>query len=129
LLIERPTIVYAPGCRFCRACARLIHMLDRSDSLAFVSLTELAAERLLPDLTFEERVSNWHLVTREGRDLVEGEAILFLLEHIPATRWLGRAARALHVEGVLSRFDQLLSARRGRWGRYAPDVAPPLRFP
>jgi hypothetical protein len=60
---------------------------------------------------------------------MHGPAAIRLLEYLPATRWLGRAARRLRLEPVATEVNRLLSRIRKPLGRFFPDERVPRRWP
>ena len=97
--------------------------------MAFLSVDSPEAADLLETLTDEERKANWHLVQRNGDDLVMGEAAIAVLELLAPTRWLGVACRRLRLGWLLGWIDWVFKKARGRLGRFVPDRPGPERFP
>lgn len=60
--------------------------LDRDRQLRPVALDTPEADRLLADLTEEERNASWHLVSPEGRRWSAGDAAPPLTRLLPPTR-------------------------------------------
>lgn len=126
---QRPVLIYAAQCPFCCRCASLVELLDKDQSLAFVALDDPVADILLPNLTLFERVEHWHLVDADGADLIEGDAILRLLEILNWTRWMARIVRTFRLKGALTEIDRFLARHRRSLGRLAQSCDPPLRYP
>ena len=84
---------------------------------------------MLKDLSDEERKANWHLVERDGSDLVGGGAAVVVLELLGPTRWVGLICRRLRLGWLLGWINLLFKKARGRLGRFVPDRPGPERFP
>ena len=95
--MARAVLLYDADCKLCRFAAHVVATLDRRRSLALLGLGDAAADPMLEDVSEEERNSSLRLVLPDGRMISAGAAALGVLERLPATRPLARAAAALHV--------------------------------
>ncbi len=86
------------------------------------------AARWVVFLTEGEVEGSWRLVEPDGRRLTKGEAGIALLEHIDATRWLGRLLGMLHLTRVVGAIDWVISKLRPTLSRFV-DKGPPFRRP
>jgi predicted DCC family thiol-disulfide oxidoreductase YuxK len=98
-------VLYDRDCGFCRWSLAQLLALDRERRLRPLALATEEADRLLADLTPEERAASWHLVSPSGMRWSAGAAAPPLLRLLPA----GRLPAAL--------LDQapLLTERVYRW--------------
>jgi predicted DCC family thiol-disulfide oxidoreductase YuxK len=127
--MARPVLLYDADCRLCRFAARVVAALDRSRSLALLGLGDAPAERLLEHVSEYERGSSIRLVLPDGGVLSAGAAALGVLERLPATRPLARAAAFVHAQPVVERLYVLVARNRGQLGRLVPDGSGPRRYP
>jgi predicted DCC family thiol-disulfide oxidoreductase YuxK len=79
----RWTILYDPDCGFCRTVLGLILRADIAHRLRPLALGTTEADRLLSDLTVQQREASWHLVSPEGRRESAGAAGAPLLRLLP----------------------------------------------
>jgi predicted DCC family thiol-disulfide oxidoreductase YuxK len=73
------------------------------------------AQRLLDDLTEEERMASWHLVSPDGERWSAGAAAPPLLELLPGGRLPARLLAA--SPGLTERAYRLVARHRGALGR------------
>jgi predicted DCC family thiol-disulfide oxidoreductase YuxK len=111
--MEEHVALYDEDCGFCRwSLARLLRW-DRGGRLRAVPIQSEEGARLLADLSAQERLASWHLVTPDGRRssggaaagplarlLPAGAPIAFLAETFPRStdrlyRWVARHRDAL----------------------------------
>ena len=111
----RPTVLYDENCRFCRRSVDWIRALDRRHELSFEPIGSPTGERLLADLSPEERYASWHLVEADGRRYSAGAAFAPLLRRLPALRLLAPVSE--RVPRATERAYQLVSRHRGSLGR------------
>lgn len=95
-------------------------MLDRDDEAA----TPYVAR--IPEEDFKE---SWQLIEPSAVRLMHGPAGIRLLEHLPATRWLGRALRGFGLTGLVTAVNRVLGRIRKPLGRFFPDSRIPRRWP
>ena len=72
---------------------------------------------------------SWQLIEPSGVRLMHGPAGIRVLEHIPATRWLGRLLRTLQLTPLATAVNRLLGKIRKPLGRFFPDPRLPRRWP
>lgn len=111
----RPTVLYDEGCRFCRRSVGWLRALDRRHELAFEPIGSETGERLLADLSPDERYASWHLVEEDGCRYSAGAAFPPLLRRLPALRLLAPASE--RFPGATERVYQLVARHRGTLGR------------
>jgi predicted DCC family thiol-disulfide oxidoreductase YuxK len=127
--MARPVLLYDTDCKLCRFAARVVAQLDRRRSLAFLGLNEASADRLLEHVPEDERGSSLRLVLPDGRMVSAGAATLGVLERLPATRPLARAAELLHAQPAAEALYVVVARNRDRLGRLVPDGHAPRRYP
>ena len=127
--MARAVLLYDADCKLCRFAAHVVATLDRRRSLALLGLGDAAADPMLEDVSEEERNSSLRLVLPDGRMISAGAAALGVLERLPATRPLARAAAALHVRASGRSALLLVARNRDRLGRLVPDGSGPRRYP
>ena len=111
--MERHLVLYDEDCGFCRWSLDRLLRWDRHGRLLAAPIQSEEGDRLLIDLTEEERLGSWHLVTPDGRRysggaaagpmarlLPAGAPVAFLAETFPRTtdrvyRWVARNRDAL----------------------------------
>jgi predicted DCC family thiol-disulfide oxidoreductase YuxK len=125
----RPLVLYQDRCRFCRAAARLVTRLDPGKRIAILPFDDPEAARSVVFLTEEELQSSWHLIEPDGTRMTKGDAGVALLEHLDATRRLGRALRTLHLVWLVGAIDALVSRLRPRASGLVADEPGPRRLP
>ncbi len=118
------TVIYDADCGFCKFSLALLLSWDRRGALEILALGSETADRLLADLTPEQRNSSWHLVDESGRRNSAGAALAPALALLPGGRLPGAlVARVPHAtergyrwvvdhRGSLGRF---VTARARRW--------------
>ena len=114
-------MIYDEDCGFCRVSLALLLTWDRRRALRPLPLGTPEADRLLADLTAEERNASWHLVAEDAPRTSAGAALAPSLSLLPG----GRAPAAL-----FARFPTI-SERGYRWvadhrrplGRFLPARA------
>ena len=77
------TVLYDPDCGFCRTALGLILSADRRRALRPLALGTAESDRLLHDLTPEQRGASWHLVDPDGHRESAGAAGPPLLRLLP----------------------------------------------
>lgn len=76
-------ILYDADCGFCRTALAAILSADRDQQLRPLALGTQEADRLLSDLTPEQREASWHLVSPDGHRESAGAAGPPLLRLLP----------------------------------------------
>jgi predicted DCC family thiol-disulfide oxidoreductase YuxK len=115
------TVIYDGDCGLCRTLLAVILRADTDARLRPLALGTPEAERLLHDLTEEQRNGSWHLVAPDGTRSSAGAAGPPLLRLLP-----GGAVPA----AALARFPQaterayrLVAGNRNTLGPLIPDAA------
>jgi predicted DCC family thiol-disulfide oxidoreductase YuxK len=127
--LERPVVLYQDRCRFCRGAARLVSRLDRTEGLALLPYDDPEAAEFVVFLERGRIEESWQLIEVDGRRLTHGDALVRLLELLPATRWLGRALRAGRLTWLATALDRVISKARPFASRFVPDRPGPRRWP
>ena len=125
----RPLLMFDGGCPFCRATARLVARVDRGERLALLSRDDEAAAPYAARIPDHEVSASWQLIEPTGVRLMHGPAAIRLLEHIPATRWLGWVLRSLRLTPLVTRVNRLLGRIRKPLARFFPNPRLPRRWP
>jgi predicted DCC family thiol-disulfide oxidoreductase YuxK len=114
-------VLYDRDCGFCRWSLAQLLALDRRQVLRPVALGTPEADRLLADLTPEQRAASWHLVAPDRRRWSAGGAAPPLLRLLPG----GRAPAALleRMPQITERAYRLVADHRSWFGRLIPDRA------
>ena len=79
-------MLYDDGCGFCKWILAGILDWDRHHRVAPRALKSEEAEALLADLSPEEQLASWHLVSPEGERASAGAALAPLLRLLPGGR-------------------------------------------
>jgi predicted DCC family thiol-disulfide oxidoreductase YuxK len=115
------TVLYDSDCGFCRWALGLLLALDRTGRLRPVALGTEDANRLLGDLSPEQRGDAWHLVSPAGRRWSAGAAAAPLLALIPGGR-LPAKLLALAPNGT-ERTYRWVANHRSTFSRLIPSGA------
>jgi predicted DCC family thiol-disulfide oxidoreductase YuxK len=119
--MARATVIYDADCGFCKFSLALILSWDRRGTLNPLALESPEADRLLADLTLEQRNSSWHLVDESGRRNSAGAALAPALTLLPGGR--GPAALFARVPHVTERGYRWVVDHRSLLGRFVPARA------
>lgn len=79
-------ILYDRDCGFCKWSLDQILLWDRRGRLRPVPIQSAEAERLLPELSPEQRLASWHLVGPDGAAISAGAAAEPLARLLPGGR-------------------------------------------
>jgi predicted DCC family thiol-disulfide oxidoreductase YuxK len=111
--MERHVVLYDEDCGFCRWSLHRLLRWDRRGRLRVTPIQGEEGGRILADLSEQERLTSWHLVTPDGRRysggaatgplarlLPAGAPLAFLAETFPRSterlyRWVARNRDAL----------------------------------
>jgi predicted DCC family thiol-disulfide oxidoreductase YuxK len=115
----RWTILYDPDCGFCRTALALILCADRHRRLRPLALGTAEADRLLADLTREQRDASWHLVSPDGHRASAGAAGPPLLRLLPGGDL--PAAALAKLPGPTARAYQWIAEHRSTFSHAIPD--------
>lgn len=127
--LERPVVLYQDRCRFCRGAARLVARLDTKKALALLPYDDPSAAEFVVFLERGRIEDSWQLVEPDGRRLTHGDALVRLLEILPATRWLGRVLRVGRLTWLATVVDWVISKSRPYASHLVPDRPGPRRWP
>jgi predicted DCC family thiol-disulfide oxidoreductase YuxK len=113
-------VIYDGDCGLCRTLLALLLRADTRRRLRPVALDTPEADRLLHDLTDEQRHNSWHLVAPDGSRTSAGAAAPVLLALLPGgavpAALLDRAPRATE------RGYRLVADNRSRLGPLIPET-------
>jgi predicted DCC family thiol-disulfide oxidoreductase YuxK len=115
------TVIYNADCGFCKFSLALLLSWDRGGALRPLPLGTSEADRLLADLTPEQRNSSWHLVDESGRRNSAGAALAPAMTLLPGGR--GSAAVVAHIPHLTERGYRWVVDHRGLLGRFVPARA------
>jgi predicted DCC family thiol-disulfide oxidoreductase YuxK len=117
----RWTILYDADCGFCRTALAAILSADRDRRLRPLALGTPEADRLLADLTPEQRDAAWHLVSPDGHRESAGAAGPPLLRLLPGG---ARPAAALaQAPAMTQRAYEWVADHRSTLSRALPSSA------
>jgi predicted DCC family thiol-disulfide oxidoreductase YuxK len=119
--MARAKVIYDADCGFCKFSLALLLAWDRGGALGILALGSPEADRLLADLTPEQRNSSWHLVDESGRRNSAGAALAPALTLLPGGH--GPAALVARVPQLTERGYRLVVDHRGLLGRFVPERA------
>jgi predicted DCC family thiol-disulfide oxidoreductase YuxK len=114
--MARSLLLFDADCGFCRWSVDRVLAWDRGRRLHAVPLQHPHADRLLPGIDPEAKMSSWHLVS-EGRVYSGGAAVPPLFRLLPGGRPL--AALAAAFPGATERAYRWVSRRRAGIGSTA----------
>jgi predicted DCC family thiol-disulfide oxidoreductase YuxK len=126
---RRPLLMFDGGCPFCRATARMVARIDRGERLALLSRDDPDAAPYAARIPAEQVSSSWQLIEPDGVRSMHGPAAIRMLEHVRATRPLGRALRRLRLTPLATAANRLLGRVRKRLARCFPNPRVPRRWP
>jgi predicted DCC family thiol-disulfide oxidoreductase YuxK len=114
-------VIYDSDCGFCRWSLAVLLSGAASGALRSLPLGTAEANRLLADLTIEERNASWHLIDDDGVRTSAGAALAPALALLPG----GRIPAALlgQVPGPAERGYRWVADHRGFLGRFVPGRA------
>jgi predicted DCC family thiol-disulfide oxidoreductase YuxK len=118
---DSATLLYDADCGFCKWALSLFLRWDRVGRLRPVALQRPEAVGLLPELSPEERLASWHLVSATGEVRSGGAAFPVLLGMLPGGR-----LPALAVEQLPSATDRAygwIAGHRAALSRFVPARA------
>lgn len=118
----RPWLVlYDNDCGFCRWSLGVVLRADRDHLLRPVSLQSTEAQRLLSEMSPEQRMASWHLVAPDGSRWSAGAALPVLAELLPPFRPLAPALR--RIPRLDERGYRWVAEHRSWFGKVIPDAA------
>jgi predicted DCC family thiol-disulfide oxidoreductase YuxK len=108
-------VLYDGECGFCRASLGWLLRWDRRGRLEPVALQSARAADILAELSEEERMDSWHLVSPDGERWSAGAAAPQLLRLLPGGRVPARVLDA--APGITERAYRFAARHRGSLGR------------
>jgi predicted DCC family thiol-disulfide oxidoreductase YuxK len=115
------TVLYDADCGFCRTALALVLRADTRHRLRPLALGSAEADRLLHDLSVEQREASWHLVDPAGHRTSAGAAAPALLRLLPG----GTVPAALlaAVPQTTERAYAFVAGHRSTLSRLIPEAA------
>jgi predicted DCC family thiol-disulfide oxidoreductase YuxK len=107
-------VLYDGECGFCRASLGWLLRWDRRGRLEPVALQSARAADILAELSEEERMDSWHLVSPDGERWSAGAAAPQLLRLLPGGRVPARVLDA--APGITERAYRFVARHRGSLG-------------
>lgn len=114
-------VLYDRDCGFCRVSIGVLLAWDRNRRVRPVAIQSEEGQRLLADLTPDERLASAHAVDEEGRVRSGGAAAAAILPRLPGGRPFGRLAE--RAPSAAERSYRAVADRRSPLGRLLPDRA------
>ncbi len=118
---ESWTVLYDRDCGFCRWSLGVLLRADRRRRLRPVALQTPEADALLADLTPEQRMASWHLISPAGRRESAGAALPTAVWLLPGGQLPARALAG--VPAVNERAYRWVAEHRSGLGRVIPAAA------
>jgi acetyl esterase len=115
------TVIYDADCGFCRWSLAVLLRAGEPGALRPLPLGTPEADRLLADLTVEERNASWHLVDDDGTRTSAGAALAPALSLLPGGPI--PAALVARMPRLTERAYRWVADHRGRIGRLVPARA------
>ncbi len=109
------TVLYDDDCGFCRWSLGVILRADRRRRLRPVAIQSTEADSLLRDLTPEERMASWHLISPTGERDSAGAALPKLVGLLPGGRLA--AAGLARIPALDERGYRWVADHRSAFGR------------
>jgi predicted DCC family thiol-disulfide oxidoreductase YuxK len=117
----RWVVIYDSDCGFCRTALALILRADAARALRPLALGTEEADRLLADLTTDQREASWHLVSPDGHRESAGAAGPPLLRLLPGGRT--PAALLAGAPTFTQRAYEWVADHRSTLSRWLPSTA------
>ena len=129
--MERHVVLYDADCDFCRWSLDKILQWDRGRQVRAVAIQSEEGDRLLADMSEDERLASWHFVTPDGRRFSGGSGAGPLARLLPLGRPVAVLAETFprttdHVYRWVARNRDWLGRRFG-WHACAIDPGRPTR--
>jgi predicted DCC family thiol-disulfide oxidoreductase YuxK len=118
---HRWTVFYDDDCGVCRALLGVVLSADLHHRLRPAALQSAEAGELLSDLSPEERMASWHLISPDGVRRSAGDALPTLASLLPGGR-LPSAGLAV-TPGLNRRGYEWVAGHRSLLGRLTPATA------
>jgi predicted DCC family thiol-disulfide oxidoreductase YuxK len=114
-------VLYDDDCGLCKWLLSGLLRWDHDHRLKPVALQKAAADELLKDLTPEQRMASWHLITPAGTRYSAGEALAPLLGLLPGGRPIATAFAA--APGLSERGYRWVADHRSQLSKLVPAGA------
>jgi predicted DCC family thiol-disulfide oxidoreductase YuxK len=114
-------VLYDEDCGLCQWLLAGLLRWDRPRRLCPLALQSQEASELLPELTREERMASWHLISPDGERRSAGAALAPLLRLLPAGRLPAAALR--RAPGLAEHGYRWVADHRSLLGRGIPAGA------
>lgn len=118
---DRYRVLYDRDCGFCRWSLGVLLRADREHRLHPVALQSPEGDRLLADLTPEQRMASWHLISPAGKRRSAGDALPALASLLPGG--VLPAAALARTAPVNDRAYRWVAEHRSWFGRRLPSSA------
>jgi predicted DCC family thiol-disulfide oxidoreductase YuxK len=118
---DRWTVLYDDDCGVCRALLGVVLSADLRHRLRPVALQSAEADALLSDLTPEQRMASWHLISPNGVRRSAGAALPTLASLLPGGRLPSAGLAA--TPGLNRRGYEWVADHRSLLGRFTPASA------
>jgi predicted DCC family thiol-disulfide oxidoreductase YuxK len=118
---SRWAVLYDDDCGVCRALLGAVLTADRHQRLRPVALQSPEAQGLLADLTPEQRMASWHLISPAGVRHSAGAALPTLASLLPGGRL--PAAGLSRTPSLNRRGYEWVAGHRSLLGRVTPAAA------
>ena len=114
-------VLYDDDCGFCKWLLALLLRWDGAGRLRPLALQRTEADELLAELTPEQRMASWHLISPAGERRSAGAALAPLLRTLPAGQL--PAAGLARVPGLAECGYLLVAEHRSGLSRFVPSSA------
>jgi predicted DCC family thiol-disulfide oxidoreductase YuxK len=118
---RRWTVLYDADCGLCQWLLSGLLRWDRAQRLRPVALQRPEADDLLEELTPDERMASWHLISPTGERYSGGAAVAPLLRLLPVGRL--PAAAFARLPGVTDRAYRWVASHRSQLSKRVPRGA------
>ena len=115
------TVLYDHDCGFCRWSVGRLLAWDRAGRLRVLTIQSTDGQRLLADLTPEQRLASAHAIDASGRRTSGGDALAPVAAVLPGGAPL--AALGRRAPGLARAGYRALAGRRALFGRLVSDAA------
>ena len=115
---QRSRVLYDGECGLCKWLLCGLLAWDRTVRLHPLALQRPESEQLLADLTPEERIASWHLISPEGGRRSGGAALAPLLHLLPRGRF--PAAAFARLPTLTDRSYRWVAEHRSRLSKLVP---------
>lgn len=114
-------VLYDADCGFCMWLLSALLRWDRASRVRPLALQRAEADELLTDLTEEQRMQSWHLISPSGERTSAGAALAPLLRLLPGGTL--PAAVTERLPALTDRAYRLLAKHRGQLAKLVPSAS------